>query len=86
MKSAILVLLLFIATAFLLSGCYEYGPPPAGSVGPAPGHYHSREMQDPPPDSPPPSGEVGPAPTREYAPSDYTPPVPSGAVGPARYR
>ncbi|MGC2062352.1 MAG: hypothetical protein WA610_05190, partial [Thermodesulfovibrionales bacterium] len=86
MKKGISMLLFLCCIIVFLSGCYVYGPPPTGSVGPAPGYNQPIESQEPSYSSPPSSGEVGPAPSRDHAPYDYAPPPPSGAVGPARYR
>ncbi|MHB8881790.1 MAG: hypothetical protein ACYC69_09840 [Thermodesulfovibrionales bacterium] len=86
MKTRYFSLLLLICLSLFLVGCYEYGPPPSGYVGPAPDdrHHHRDRGYDV---TPSPDGAVGPAHDHGYPDyPDNPPPSPEGAVGPARYR
>lgn len=84
MKKGIAVLLLLLF-CLLIAGCYEYGPPPSGYVGPAPDdrHRHHDSGYDAPP---PPEGAVGPAHRHGHPYYPDNPPPPEGAVGPADRR
>ncbi|TAN41569.1 MAG: hypothetical protein EPN25_04655 [Nitrospirae bacterium] len=85
MKKRYFSLLLLFCLSMFLIGCYEYGPPPSGYVGPAPDdrhHRHDRGYEAPSS----PEGAVGPAPRHDYRDYPDNPPSPEGAVGPAGRR